>query len=248
MFSVENLHYAGAVKVLRRGRAVRQRLRIISLVGGLLAAPAWAQDAQYMFLQAGKLQLNDEDTTVTANGATLDGDYDDLPFFTGGVQKIMGGGDRFRYGYEGGAVISWQNDSVSYSGVVNGGATVNVKVENEMFLFGTLLGGYGDINFGDRARLFLSGGPMLLLGSLKQEQEKPYPQPLSTTVVVNGDDRDFSFGYGAYASLGLIFSVGSTSEFGFVVREQTVEMDFNDAIADFPYDGTQYMLSFGYRM
>jgi len=32
------------------------------------------------------------------------------------------------------------------------------------------------------------------------------------------------------------------------VREQTVEMDFNDAIADFPYDGTQYMLSFGYRM
>ena len=227
---------------------MRQGLRIISLVGGLLAAPAWAQDAQYMFLQAGKLQLNDEDTTVTANGTTLDGDYDDLPFFTGGVQKLLGGGDRFRYGYEGGAVISWQNDSVSYSGVVNGGATVNVKVENEMFLFGTLLGGYGDINFSDRARLFVSGGPMLLMGSLKQEQEKPYPQPLSTAVVVNGDDRDFSFGYGAYASLGLIFSVGGNSEFGVVVREQTVEMDFNDAIADFPYDGTQYMLSFGYRM
>jgi len=86
------------------------------------------------------------------------------------------------------------------------------------------------------------------MGSLKQEQDKPYPQPLSTAVVVNGDDRDFSFGYGAYASLGLIFSVGGNAEFGLVVREQTVEMDFNDAIADFPYDGTQYMLSFGYRM
>ena len=56
------------------------------------------------------------------------------------VQKILGGSDRVRYGYEGGAVISWQNDSVSYCGVVNGGATVNIKVENEMFLFGTMLG------------------------------------------------------------------------------------------------------------
>lgn len=227
---------------------MKQGLQIISLAGVLLAAPAWAQDTQYMFLQVGKLQLDDEATTVTANGTTLDGDYDDLPFFTGGVQKILGGGDRFRYGYEGGAVLSWQNDSVSYSGVVDGGATVNIKVDNEMFLFGTMLGGYGDINFNDRARLFLSGGPMLLMASLEQEQEKPYPQPLTTAVVVNGDDRDFSFGYGAYASLGLIFSLGSKSELGVVVREQTVEMDFNDALADFPYDGTQYMLSFGYPM
>ncbi|MAX56452.1 MAG: hypothetical protein CL537_13245 [Alcanivoracaceae bacterium] len=217
-------------------------------MGLFVTGLCWAQDTQYMFLQAGKLQLSDADTTVTANGTTLSGDYDDLPFFTGGVQKILGGSDRVRYGYEGGAVISWQNDSVSYSGVVNGGATVNIKVENEMFLFGTMLGGYGDINFGDRARLFLSGGPMLLMASLKQDQEKPYPQPLSSAVVINGDERDFSFGYGAYASLGLIFSVGGKSEFGLVVREQAVEMDFNDAIADFPYDGTQYMLSFGYRM
>lgn len=213
-----------------------------------MAGHGLAGETQYMFLQAGKLQLSDADSTVIANGATPEGDYDDLPFFTGGVQKILGGSDRFRYGYEGGALISWQNDSVSYSGVVDGGATVNIKVENEMFLFGTMLGGYGDINIRDRARLFLSGGPMLLLASLKQDQEEPYPQPLSSTVVVRGDDRDFSFGYGAYASLGLIFSVGSTSEFGVVVREQAVEMDFNDAIAEFPYDGTQYMISFGYRM
>ncbi len=95
---------------------MKQGLQIVSLAAALLAAPAWAQNGQYMFLQAGTLQLGDEDTTVTANGATLDGDYDDLPFFTGGVQQILGGGDRFRYGYEGGAVVSWQNDSVNFPG------------------------------------------------------------------------------------------------------------------------------------
>ena len=70
-----------------------------------MAGHGLAGETQYMFLQAGKLQLSDADSTVIANGATLEGDYDDLPFFTGGVQKILGGSDRFRYGYEGGALI-----------------------------------------------------------------------------------------------------------------------------------------------
>lgn len=222
-------------------------------IGGIVALSLMAcgvlqaRELQYGFLQAGQLQLRDSDTTLYAGDVALTGEYDDLPFFTAGVQKVLGG-ERFRYGYEGGALVSWQNDTVSYSGVVDGGTTISVKVDNELIVFGTLLGGYGDVMLGDHARLYLSGGPMLLVASLKQEDSDPRPQPLSSTVIINGDERDTSFGYGAYASAGLIFSVGGNAELGAVVREQAVKMDFNDSIDDFPYEGTMYMLSLGYRM
>jgi len=213
----------------------------------LASSQLQADELQYGFLQAGQLQLKDSETTVYAGDVELTGDYDDLPFFAAGVQKILGG-DRFRYGYEGGALISWQNDTVGYSAVVDGGATVNIKVDNELLVFGTSLGGYGDVRLGERARWYVSGGPMVLVASLKQEKPDNYPQPLSSTVIINGDERDTGFGYGAYASTGLIFAVSRDAEVGVVVREQAVKMDFNDAVADFPYEGTLYMLSLGYRM
>lgn len=212
-----------------------------------LGAHAQAREIQYGFLQAGQLQLKDSDTTLYAGELALDGEYDHLPFFTAGVQKVLGG-ERFRYGYEGGALVSWQNDTVSYSGVVDGGTTINVKIDNELFVFGTLLGAYGDVLLGEHVRGYLSGGPMLLVATLKQEKPDNYPQPLSSTVIINGEERDTGFGYGAYASAGLIYSLSRNAELGVVLREQAVKMDFNDAIADFPYEGTLYMLSLGYRM
>ena len=212
----------------------------------LLVSQLQAQDTQYMFLQAGKLQLKDDNSTIVSDGTTLSGEFDDLPFFAAGVQKVLGG-DRFRYGYEGGGIISWQNDSVSYAARVNGGTQVAVKVDNELFVFGTMLGGYGDIRFSDHVRLFASAGPMVLMASLDQEGDDPEGLS-SSSVVVNTDERDFSFGYGAYGSVGLIISPSPKAEFGIVVREQDVELDFSDAVADYPYDGTQYLLSFGYRM
>ncbi len=222
----------------------RSRVAMLGLLGcGQLCAGA----PQYGFLQAGQLQLKDSETVLYAGDQPLTGEYDDLPFFTAGVQKVLGG-QRFRYGYEGGALVSWQNDRVSYSAVVDGGTTVNVKIDNELFVFGTLLGGYGDVVLGKHARLYVSAGPMLLVASLKQDKPETLPQPLSSTVIINGDERDTSFGYGAYASTGLIFSQAGNAELGLVVREQAVKMDFNDSIADFPYEGTLYMLSLGYRM
>lgn len=231
---------------LNRG-TIMWRLQGLILTALLCSEVAIAEDIQYGFLQAGQLQLKDSDTTLYAGDVVLDGEYDDLPFFTAGVQKVLGG-ERIRYGYEGGALISWQNDTVSYSAVVDGGTAINIKIDNELLVFGTLLGAYGDVLLGSRARLYLSGGPMLLVATLKQEKPDTYPQPLSSTVVINGDERETSVGYGAYASAGLIFSVSRNAELGVVVREQAVKMDFNDSIADFPYEGTMYMLSLGYRL
>lgn len=219
----------------------------VALSVWLLSGPVVADIVQYGFLQAGQLQLKDSDTLLQAGEVTLDGEYDDLPFFTAGVQRILGG-ERFRYGYEGGALITWQNDTVSYAAVVDGGTSISVKVDNELLVFGTQLGGYGDLRLGRHARVYLSGGPMLLVATLKQEKPDTLPQPLGSTVVINGEERDTSFGYGAYASAGLIFSVGGNAEVGMVVREQSVKMDFNDSVADFPYEGTLYMLSLGYRL
>jgi hypothetical protein len=213
----------------------------------IAASPyAHAYDSQYAFVQMGRLQLSNDTSIFNTEGTTVRGEYDDLPYFSAGVQRILGG-ERFRYGFEGGGIISWQNDSVYYSGTANGGAQVAVQIDNEMFLFGTFLGGYLDVNFSDNVRLFVSAGPMLLTASLSQKGDEPSAQPHST-VIVNGKKRDFSSGYGGYASFGVVVSPTKTYEFGFVLREQDVELNFSDAITDFPYDGTQVMLSIGYKI
>ncbi len=51
--------------------------------------PVVAEPLQFAFLQMGQLMLKDEQTSIQVDGETLDGKYDDLPLFTGGVQRVL---------------------------------------------------------------------------------------------------------------------------------------------------------------
>lgn len=212
----------------------------------LFTTPTLA-DKQYAFVQMGKLKLSDNDSQIGWEGEQLTGEYDDLPFFSGGTQTFVDG-DMFRYGYEAGAMISWQNDSVSYYGTAGGSGTeITVQIDNELILFGTFLGVLGDINFNEYVRIFASAGPMLLMASMDQQSNEDNIQTKST-VTVNGRQRDFTFGYGVYASAGLVISLDQYTEIGLVLREQDVNLNFSKEIADVSYDGRQILLSIGYKM
>jgi hypothetical protein len=204
-------------------------------------------DEQYAFVQLGKLQLSDNESNIEFNGEKLTGKYSDLPFFAGGIQTFKYG-NFLRFGYEAGAVLSWHNDSVKYSGTTGGSGTeVSIKIDNELILFGTMLGALADINMNDHVRLFTSTGPMLLVASIDQYSEDIESLP-DRAVSVNGKVRDYGFGYGWYGSAGLIISPDKYSEIGLVLRSQNVNLNFSSDIADVSYDGQQIMLSFGYKI
>ena len=72
MLSTSIVLYAGFTEIRQWGGGETGRSRFY-VMGLFVTGLCWAQDTQYMFLQAGKLQLSDADTTVT-DGTTLSGD------------------------------------------------------------------------------------------------------------------------------------------------------------------------------
>lgn len=232
-------------KILSPVFSLRALLFLLGASLSVIATPVLSeeQEEQHFFLQIGELRLSDSESTIDVGGSTFEGEFDDIPYFAAGVQKILSQG-RFRYGYEGGAVLAWEVDSVRYRVQ---GSSVQIKVKNDFALFGTMLGAYGDMRLGNRTRLFVSGGPMILFGSLAQEDDGGTASPAST-VVVGKRDRENKLGYGAYASAGIGVRFSDTAELGVVVRRQETELEFSNSFASVPNDGTQVMLSLGYLL
>jgi hypothetical protein len=204
--------------------------------------PMYAQaSTRYGFVQLGQLQLKNPQSQIEAAGETLYGEYSDLPFFTAGIQNILGG-ETFRFGYEAGALLSWQNDSVTYAAAGNGGSTVALQIDNDMFLFGTFIGLMADINIANRARIFLSSGPILSFAMIDQRNEQ------DASIIINGNTKDVSAGAGWYAASGVVISITKTTELGIVLREQRLNIDFSNDIENRDYDGRQVMLSLGFKL
>ncbi|CAH0991291.1 hypothetical protein SIN8267_01393 [Sinobacterium norvegicum] len=206
---------------------------------------------EYGFIQLGQLQLNDSETTVFDGSQSYSGELDDLPFINAGVQKILGG-ETFRYGYEGGALVSWQNDDISYAAKSDSsGGTLKIKVNNELFMFGTFLGVLGDIKLSEYARIHVSTGPMLAVASVAQEQQEDpenLPESQNGTIIIDGSKREFGFGYGWYAGAGIAVLPVKNTEIGLAVRQQALRFSFSDDIYHDNYDGTIISLSIGYKM
>ena len=202
---------------------------------------------KYAFLQMGKLKLKDgQSEIITDTGEVAYGEFDDIPLFSGGIQTLIGNG-YFRYGYEAGALMSWQNDSVSYYGVND---SVYVVVDNQFWMFAGFLGAMADVNIKDRVRLFVSAGPILGFASISQDSDDDDSDsdPSTRTTYVNGQQREFTAVYGAYASTGMVINFGINTELGIVYREQALGNSFSSKVAAPEYDGRQIMISFGYKM
>ena len=200
----------------------------------------------YAYVQLGQLRLDDNKTKLDHEEATLNGEFDDLPFFTAGIQRYLWG-ETFRLGYDAGAAISWQNDNVTYSGVVSGGSIIQVNIDNQMFAFAPYLGTIADINIKEYFRFFVSTGPMIALVSIDQDSDNIETQ-LTDTVTINGSEKEIAAGGGWYGSAGFVFSFDQYTEIGFAMRKQSMNINFSSNIVEPSYDGIQYVFSIGYKM
>lgn len=197
---------------------------------------------RYSFAHIGQFKLKDSTIEIGGDeGETYAGDLDDLPFFSGGVQQIAGG-SWIRYGWEGGAILSWQNDSVTaYS---NGGST-HIRIDNSFFMFGTFLGALIDIPLGKRVRIFASAGPSLSYADLSLKEKN---DNFSASLVYQVNEHETEFGLGYYGAAGILISPEKNYEIGLIVRESRLGLDFSSNTVESVYEGRQYALSFGARL
>ncbi|NRB39868.1 MAG: hypothetical protein HRU20_15605 [Pseudomonadales bacterium] len=197
---------------------------------------------RYSFAQIGQFKLSDSTLHIGDGDESFEGELDDLPFFTGGIQQITGG-NWIRFGWEAGAMMSWQNDTVSvYS---NGGST-HVRVKNNFFMFGTFAGLLIDLPIASFARLFVSAGPSLSFASLRLESDNdPVNLPQNVYMV---NEYEQAFGLGGYASAGLLISPEKNYEIGLVIRESHLGLDLSNHEFGTVYEGQQILLSFGARL
>lgn len=197
---------------------------------------------RYSFAQLGQFKLNDSTLQVGEGGDAFEGELDDLPFFAGGIQQINGG-SWIRYGWEAGAMLSWQADTVA--AYVNNG-TVKVSISNDFFMFGTSVGALIDVPLGRFARIFVSAGPSISFGSLRLKQQNG-PE-VSPQVVYNVNEHETEFGLGGYASAGLVIVPEKNFEVGLVIRESKLGLNFSGDDFESHYEGQQYLLTFGARL
>ncbi len=231
-------------RCLSENTASMRALILMSLLMGLYTNTYALEDNRYAFVQMGQVKLDETSAEITIDDEVYEGSFDDLPLFAGGVQTLKGDG-YFRYGYEAGGLLTWQNDTVAFYGTNN---TVGVVVDNQFWMFSGFLGGMAEINFKEHVRMFVSAGPLLGFASIAQDDDvKIDDDPDTRDTYVNGQKRDLSWVYGAYASTGIVVNIAK-AEVGLVYREQLVEVDFSTDITGVEYDGRQIMLSIGYKM
>ncbi|MBW1893303.1 MAG: hypothetical protein JRI91_06360 [Deltaproteobacteria bacterium] len=108
----------------------------------------------------------------------FEGDSIDIPYLGFSMQQVLGG-DRLKYGVEGGFLASWKTEKWQVA-VSNGTAYVHIK--NSMFLGDLFFGGYTSMNIGKRIRLYLGGGPLLIYGQRKIDPEENYSSNESSII------------------------------------------------------------------
>jgi len=211
----------------------------------------WAQGTtagQYVQFLAGELHLGDGSASITHEDTGFEAEVSTLPYLGGAVQQPLRD-RRFGYGWEAGAFLSWKNDQVSYYAKSGGNGTqVRVNVDNAFWAIETFMGGYLQLKAADRARLYVSGGPLVMFGYAESEDVDDEVTIQSATVIIkDGDSSDYDLSLGWYGRAGAEIRVGKNTWIGASVRYMDVELDLSDSLGDFSIDGEMYLLTVSNR-
>ena len=203
---------------------------------------------QYVQVWLGSTDADDSWSLDDSAGAELRGDYSSLPLGGGVGQRLWG--DRAQYGFEGGGLVSWQNDDIDFAGN-NGGLLV--AVDTDLFMAEVFMGGVVAVRPTQWLRLYAAAGPSIAWGHLSGDDEDTDPD--GTTVVVTGpgsfvvidtDENSSDFSFSGYARAGVEFELGSGFTFGASARYAEHEFDFDDR-GELKLDEVQWFLTLGGR-
>ena len=210
---------------------------------GLDAEPALIQ----VFL--GVLKLDDETGEWDEiSDDNVDVDFSSLP--SGGIEAEYPFYKGFVYwGLNPGGSIAWKSDDTSFSGRVSGdtGGTLQVDIDNSLFLAELHLGGYVRGRLSERVTTYAAAGPMVMYGYHEVEDENlegaAEGSPVDGDVDLSEtDSSDINLGF--YGRAGVDFEIRDNQHLGIGIRYLSSELDFNKTVGKLDVEGPQYSARF----
>ncbi len=156
-----------------------------------------------------------------------------MPLLGGAVQHMLGGGEKLRYGLEGGFLFGWMGNVQS---VVIGSGAVVVAADNDVFLSEFSGGLCADLLMGDKLRLYAGAGGLLDWALI----DVTYNDPAFGYVAASGS----GWGLGVYTRVGFDILMQSGMRLGFCWRWFDTSLDMGGGVDSLEVDGMQYMLTF----
>ncbi len=156
-----------------------------------------------------------------------------MPLIGGAMQRMLGGGEKLRYGYEGGFLFGWMGNVQS---VVIGSGAVVLAADNDVFLSEFSGGFCADLLLGDKLRLYAGAGGLIDWAIVNVT----YNDPSFGYIAASGN----GWGLGVYTRLGFDVLLQSGMRLGFCWRWFDTDLDMGAGVDDLRLDGMQYMLTF----
>ncbi|VGO12470.1 hypothetical protein PDESU_01023 [Pontiella desulfatans] len=152
-------------------------------------------------------------TSENGSGDSVEVDMSTLPQL-GGAWATLPKGEKLQFGMEASFLLGFKFDDVNtYSGVKN----VYVDVSSYLWMFDIAGGVYANLPLGEKLRLYIGAGPLIMLGYYNSESD-----------YVNTSHSDTSFGWGAYARTGFELQVHPGGYLGAGIRGNWCDIDFTD--------------------
>lgn len=217
-------------------------LAILIFSGNTPVAAQENNNRIYVQGMLGTMRLDEGDYIFEAQDSgesvVFEGNSTDIPYLGFAGQQVMGGGDRFKFGVEGGFLASWKTDK--WQVAVKDG-TAYVRIENSMFLGDLFLGGFTSMDMGSRLRVYLGGGPLVIYGYRKIDPEEDDPDDDSDIVYKNTYESKWNVG--VYARAGIDFIVTDAFIFGLSVRGIKTNLEFNNLGGKTQVEGVQFLFT-----
>jgi len=217
-------------------------ITVFILLGNNTTSAQEDQGRIYVQGLMGTMRLYEGDYTFegepgSGESVVFDGDSVDIPYLGFSMQQVLGG-DRFKYGVEGGFLASWKTEKWQVA-VSNGTAYVHIK--NSMFLGDLFFGGYTSTNIGKRIRLYLGGGPLLIYGQRKIDPEES--DSLGESDIIYESTYESEWNVGVYARTGVDFIVSDKFIFGLSARGIKTNLEFDNQGKDTKVEGVQFLFT-----
>ena len=166
-------------------------------------------------------------------------DLSSMPFLGVGGQYAFSEGNS-HFGLDGTILVGWRSRDSSVSA---GNGQAELKLDTNLWLVDLAMGVYAQTIFGQRWRLYVAAGPLMLFGEYSEDSEEEDLEA-TPTEERKSSSSDSGFGFGGYARAGLEYRLANNAFMGLCVRGVTTNLEFDNALDDSGLSGVQGFISY----
>lgn len=155
----------------------------------------------------------------------------------GGAWTTLPRGEAFQYGLEATFLLGFRFDKINYAYLGGGGAVISLSTS--MWMFDLAGGAYASLFLdpGQRFRLYVGGGPLMMYANYRTEADYSDATPTE-------NESESVFGLGVYARGGFEFRVREKGMLGLGVRGNWAKADFSEVGGSSEVDGVAVFASY----